>query len=158
MDGSDFNKLHQYWREQVSRYQIQTTGTKYRGIMILIKKNSGCYYENAVPINEDAALVDLVFPGGITVNTACVYGPSHKDDETFWDLVKNNLDLRNSEGEKMILGDYNVFSRETNNYLTDPHKKARIKINQWIYNADFCNVYEELHPGRSSYTWSKLAW
>ena len=37
MDGSDFNKLHQYWREQVSRYQIWTTGTKYRGIMILIK-------------------------------------------------------------------------------------------------------------------------
>jgi len=36
MDGSDFHKLCQYWREQISRYQIWTTGTKYRSIMILI--------------------------------------------------------------------------------------------------------------------------
>ena len=81
-----------------------------------------------VPINEDAVLLDIVFPGGITVNTACVYGPSHKDDEAFWDLVKRNLDLRNSNGGKMILGDYNVtlnFARDTNNYLTDPHKKKQ---------------------------------
>ena len=60
----------------------------------------------------------------------------------------------------MILGDYNVslnFSTDTNNYLTDPHKKARIKINQWIYNGEFVDAYEELHPGKSSYTWSKSA-
>ena len=106
-----------------------------------------------MPINEDAVLLDIVFPGGITVNTACVYGPSHKDDETFWDLVKSNLDLRNSNGGKMILGDYNVtlnFSRDTCNYLTEPHKKARIKINQWIHNTYFSDMYEELHPGKSS--------
>ena len=36
VDGSDFDKLHQYWREQVSKYQIWTTGSKYCGIMILI--------------------------------------------------------------------------------------------------------------------------
>ena len=139
MDGSDFHKLCQYWREQISRYHIWTTGTKYRGIMILVLKNSGCYFENAVPINND-----FVFPGGITVNSACFYGPSHKDDETFWELVKSRLDSRNSTGGKMILGDYNVslnFSRDTNNYLTDPHKKARIKINQWIYNGDFVDAF-----------------
>ena len=38
MDGSDYHKLCQYWREQISRYQIWTTGTKYFGIMILILK------------------------------------------------------------------------------------------------------------------------
>ena len=36
VDGSDFDKLHQYWREQVSKYHIWTTGTKYCGIMIII--------------------------------------------------------------------------------------------------------------------------
>ena len=99
--------------------------------------------------------LENVFPGGITVNSACVYGPSHRDDETFWELVKSRLDLRNSPGGKMILGDYNVslnFSRDTNNYLTDPHKKARIKINQWLYNGEFVDAYDELHPGKSSYT------
>ena len=66
-----------------------------------------------------------MFPSGTIVNTACVYGPSHKDDKAFWELVKSQLDLRNSLGGEMILGDYNVslnFSRDTSNYLTDPHK------------------------------------
>ena len=40
VDGSDFEKLHQYWREQVSKYHIWTSRSKYRGIMILIKKIS----------------------------------------------------------------------------------------------------------------------
>ena len=109
---------------------------------------------------EDVVLIDIVFPGGITVNTAAVYGPSHTDDLSFWDLVKGNLDLRTSNGGKMILGYYNVslnYARDTYNYLTDPHHNARKKINQWLYNAEFANVYEELHPSKSSYTWSKSA-
>ena len=60
----------------------------------------------------------------------------------------------------MILGDYNMtlnFARDTNNYLTDPHKKARIKINQWLYNGDFVDVFDELHPGKSFYTQTKCA-
>ena len=58
----------------------------------------------------------------------------------------------------MILGDYNVslnFSRDTSNYLTDPHKHSRIKINQWIFNGELVDAYDELHPGKSSYTWSR---
>ena len=58
MNGSDYNKLCQYWREQISRYQVWTTGTDYRGIMILILKNSGCYFQNAVPVNKNS----LTFP------------------------------------------------------------------------------------------------
>ena len=64
--------------------------------MILVKKNSGCYFENECRINNDAVLVDFVFPSGTIVNTACVYGPNHKDDKAFWELVKSQLDLRNS--------------------------------------------------------------
>merc|ERR1712002_59874 len=149
-----------YWREQISKYQVWHSGTKYRGVMILVKKNSGCTFSNEFSINEDALLVDFSFPGGKIVNAACVYGPSHKDDGDFWKLVKYHLDLRNSPDGKMILGDFNVtlnFARDTQNYLTDPHKKARIVINQWIFNGDLVDVFEELHPGRSSYTWSRSA-
>merc|ERR1712030_275109 len=117
-----------------------------RGIMILIKKNSGCTFSNEVLIHDDALLVDFSFPGGKTVNAACVYGPSHKDDEDFWKLVKYHLDLRNSLDGKMILGDFNV----TLNFARDTHKKARIIINQWIFDGDLVDVYEELHPGKSS--------
>ena len=45
---------------------------KYRGIMILVRKTSGCYWENVVKLNEDAVLLDIVFLDGITVNTAAV--------------------------------------------------------------------------------------
>merc|ERR1712208_146457 len=158
VNGSAYNSLCRLWREQISRYQVWYTGTDYRGIMILVKKNSGCYFENEYRINNDAVLVDFAFPGGTIVNAACVYGPSHKDDKDFWELVKTQLDLRNSPGGEMILGDYNVslnFSRDTCNYLTDPHKHLRIKINQWIFNGDLVDVFEELHPGKSPYTWSR---
>ena len=146
VDSSDFKDLYKYWREQISRYQVWHSGTKYRGIMILVKKNSGCAFQNDFSINEDALLVDFTFPGGKIVNAACVYGPSHKDDEDFWKLVKYHLDLRNSPEGRMILGDFNVtlnFARDTLNYLTDPHKKARIVINQWIFDGDLIDVYEE---------------
>ena len=160
VDSTAYKNLFQLWREQISRYQVWHSGTQYRGIMILVKKNIECYFKNEHRINNDAVLVDFAFPGGKIVNAACVYGPSHKDDKDFWNLVKSQLDLRNSPDGKMLLGDYNVslnFARDTLNYLTDPHKNARIVINQWIFNGDLVDVFEELHPGRSSYTWSRSA-
>ena len=39
MNGSDYNRLCRYWREQISRYQVWSTGRDYHGIMILILKN-----------------------------------------------------------------------------------------------------------------------
>ena len=84
--------------------------------MILVRKSSGCYWENIVKLNDDAVLLDFVMPDGLTINTAAVYGPSHADDTDFWNNVKSNLDLRSSNGGKMILGDYNVtlnFAHDT---------------------------------------------
>ena len=46
VNGSAYNSLCRLWREQISRYQVWYTGSDYRGIMILVKKNSGCYFEN----------------------------------------------------------------------------------------------------------------
>jgi len=160
VNSTAYMNLCKLWREQMSRYQVWYTGTEYRGIIIMVKKNSGCYFENEHRINDDTVLVDFAFPGGKIVNVACVYGPSHKDDKDFWELVKSQLDLRNSPDGKMFLGDFNVslnFARDTLNYLTEPHKKARITINQWIFNGDLVDVFEELHPGKSSYTWSRSA-
>ena len=59
MNGSDYNRLCRYWREQISRYQVWYTSSDYRGIMILILKNSGCYFENEQQINNNAVLVDF---------------------------------------------------------------------------------------------------
>ena len=83
VDGSDFEKFHQKCQEQVSRYHSWANVSKYRGIMILVRKNSGCYWENLVKLNDDAVLLDIVFPDGITVNTAAVYGPSNPYDSIF---------------------------------------------------------------------------
>ena len=101
-------------------------------------------------------IFDLALPGGILINTSALYGPNGDGDQ-YWKDVKTILDTRTGDG-KMILGDFNVtldFARDTSNYLTDPTKKCRKVINQWLYNHEFADVNEELHPGRSSYTWSK---
>ena len=98
VDSTAYMDLCRLWREQMSRYQVWYSGTQYRGLMIMVKKNSGCYFQNEFRINDDAVLVDLAFPGGKIVNAACVYGPSHKDDKDFLDLFKRNLDLRNNNG------------------------------------------------------------
>ena len=124
--------------------------------IILIKKASGATASNILCHDSDTMIFDLALPGGILINTAALYGPNGDDDQ-YWKDVKSILDTRTGDG-KMILGDFNVtlnFARDTSNYLTDPHKKCRKVINQWLYNLEFADVYEELHPGRSSYTWRK---
>ena len=73
--------------------------------MILIKKSCGCSWINLVKLNDDAVLVDFIMPGGIIINTAAVYGQSHKDDKDFWNNVKYNLDLRTNGDGRLILGD-----------------------------------------------------
>ena len=39
VNGSAYNSLCRLWREQISRYQVWYTGSDYRGIRILVKKN-----------------------------------------------------------------------------------------------------------------------
>ena len=46
VDSSAYKNLFQLWQEQISRYQVWDSGTQYLGIMILVKKNSGCTFEN----------------------------------------------------------------------------------------------------------------
>merc|ERR1712215_121105 len=126
------------------------------GYIILIKTAPGASASNIFCHDSDTIIFDLSLPGGIIINTAAVYGPNGDDDQ-YWKNGKTILDTRTGNG-KIILGDFNVtldFARDTSNYLNDPHQKFRKVINQWIYNREFADVYEELHPGRSSYIWSK---
>ena len=133
------------WRERVSQYEFYSSNSKYRGYIILIKKASGASASNIFCHDSDTIIFDLSLPGGILINTAAVYGPNGDDDQ-YWINVKTILDTRTGNG-KMILGDFNVtldFARDTSNYLTDPHKKCRKVINQWLYNHEFADVYNEL--------------
>ena len=99
--------------------------------------------------------MDLIMPDGIIINTLAVYGPSHEDDSKYWVKVCKSL-----EGDaRLILGDFNStldLDRDTMNYVTDPHSKVRPLLRQWLLNRDFIDVYDELHPGVSSYAWFKI--
>ena len=77
VDGPKFEMLHQQWRKQVSKDHVWANLTGYWGIMILVRKNIGCSWENLVKLNNDAVHLDFVMPDGLTINTAAVYGPSH---------------------------------------------------------------------------------
>ena len=119
---------------RVSQYEFYSSNSKYRGYIILIKKASGATASNILCHDSDTMIFDLALPGGILINTAALYGPNGDDDQ-YWSTVKSILDTRTGDG-KMILGDFNVtlnFARDTFNYLTDPHKKCRKVINQWLF-------------------------
>ena len=45
VDSTAYMNLCQLWREQISRYQVWHTGTKYRGIMILVKKKQWVLFQ-----------------------------------------------------------------------------------------------------------------
>ena len=57
---------------------------------------------------------------------------------------------------KMILGDYNVTLNhriDSRGYASDPHRKCRLAINQWIDNGIVCDTFHDFDPNKVGYTW-----
>ena len=57
---------------------------------------------------------------------------------------------------KMILGDYNVTLNhhiDSKGYASDPHRKCRLAINQWIDNGIVCDTFRDFHQNKVGYTW-----
>ena len=63
--------------------------------------------------------------------------------------------MNSNEDYKLILGDYNCTLNhrlDSRGYDTDPHKKCRQRINQWLENGTCCDTYRDFHPNKVGYT------
>ena len=106
-------------------------------------------------LDNSTAIMDLIMPDGLIINTLAVYYPSHEDDSKYWVKVRKALDEREWDA-RLILGDFNStldLDRDTMNYVSDPHSRVRPLLRQWLLNRDFLDVYDEFHPGEISFTW-----
>ena len=139
----------------MNKFHSWCTRSEKRGILILVKKSCGVNYDNIVELDNSTAIMDLIMPDGLIINTLAVYGPSHEDDSKYWVKVRKSLDEREGDAQ-LILGDFNStldLDRDTMNYVSDPHSKVRPLLRQWLLNRDFLDVYDEFHPGELSFTW-----
>ena len=111
----------------MKRYHSWCTKSDKHGVLILFKKCCGVTYDNKVELDNSTAIMDLIMPDGIIINTLAVYGPSHKDDVKYWVKVRKSLDEREGDA-RLILGDFNStldLDRDSMNYVGDPHSKVR---------------------------------
>ena len=92
--------LKNNWQQEMNKYHSWCTKSDKRGILILVKKSCGVTYDNIVELDNSTAIMDLIMPDGITINTLAVYGPSHEDDMKDWVKVRKSLDER--EGDSRL--------------------------------------------------------
>ena len=119
------------------------------------------YDENRVQVKDlkiiqNGQLISFRVKVNITwINFVSIYGPPEADNSDFFLTTKSTLD--NMEGDfGLICGDFNTTMNpdlDQYGYTTDPHKKCRATIQQWVDNGELCDVVRFFHPSSSLYSW-----
>ena len=137
-----------------SKYTIHGNPTKHRGILVFLRKSSGCTISN---INDHGSIDTLFFtitlPDNTTIDTLAIYAPS-KDTPEFWENAHNIIN-DGPNTNKIIIGDFNCtlnHQQDQIGYKTDPHSKSRKVINQLLEQEILIDSYRHLHPDKRSYT------
>ena len=86
--------------------------------------------------------------------TTTVYAPS-KDISSFWNDVYT-IHNQTPNPHKIIIGDFNCTldpQADTMGYKTDPHKKSRTVINNWLTNETLIDTFRYWNPDKKTYTY-----
>ena len=122
----------------------------------MIKRSGGCSVENYTELDStDTLAFNLVCPDNTVIHVIACYASSDKDNPVYWNAVYDYYMNCVSE-YKMILGDYNVTLNhrlDSRGYESDPHRKCRLTINQWLNNGICCDTFRDIHPNKVGYTW-----
>ena len=151
---SKLETLKKRHRTLFSKYTIHGNPSKYRGILVFLKKNNGCKITN---INShgsnDTLFFTLTFPDLTTLDTLVVYAPS-KDCPEFWEKANKIIHGGNST-HKLIIGDFNCTLNhilDQQGYKTDPHPKSRKIINQLLEEEILIDSFRHMKPDTKSFT------
>ena len=141
-------------RQLFSKYTLHGNPTADRGILVFLRKNSGCKITNSDNHgNNDTLFFTIILPDMSTIDTLAVYAPS-KDNPEFWEKAHTIIETGKST-HRIILGDFNCTLNHTmdqKGYRTDPHPKSRKIINQLLDHELFIDSYRHLNPDTRSYT------
>ena len=155
MDAKKLATLTKNNRQIISKYKIYGTPTLKRGILVLVKKTSGCILNNITThSNNDILTFDTITPDLNVIKTTAVYAPS-EDLPSFWDKV-NEINNSGTHDYKLIIGDCNVtlnHELDSYGYKGDPHPKSRNVINGWLHNETIIDTFRYFHNDTESYTY-----
>ena len=151
---SKLDTLKKRHRTLFSKYTVHGNLSKYRGILVLLKKNNGCKITNITNHgSNDTLFFTLTFPDLTALDTLVVYAPS-KDCPEFWEKANTIIHGGNSK-HKLIIGDFNCTLNhilDQQGYKTDPHPKSRKIINQLLEQEILIDSYRHLKPDTKSFT------
>ena len=92
LDQNKLASLIKNNRQIFSKYSIHGTPSLKRGILVLVKKSSGCKLINIKNSWEnDIMAFDIILPDMSIISTLAVYAPSHKDMPSFWEHVYHEI-------------------------------------------------------------------
>ena len=74
MGYSGLDVLKNNWQQEMKIYDSWCTRSEKRGILILVKKSCGIIFDNIVELDNSTAIMDLIMPDGLIINTLAVYG------------------------------------------------------------------------------------
>ena len=99
-------------RQLFSKYTLHGNPTADRGILVFLRKNSGCKITNSDNHgNNDTLFFTIILPDMSTIDTLAVYAPS-KDNPEFWEKAHTIIETGKST-HRIILGDFNCTLNHT---------------------------------------------
>ena len=113
LDSNKIATIRKRHRQMLSSYSILGYPSKKRGLIVFLKRSSGCTVSKLNNNNNpDTLLFELELPDTTKIDILAVYAPS-KDLPTFWD--ESHLLLNNSDNmHKILIGDYNCTINHQN--------------------------------------------
>ena len=155
VDEARINQIRQMHKVRMSGYDVVSNYSLLRGIVILIRKNSGFSATNINLLDlTDTIQFDLKSPDNTIYNMVCVYAPRSNDPKYWTELHRK---VYTSKGDlQIIIGDFNTTldpHLDKVNYMTDAHSKTRNVINSWIEDGQYVDAFRYLHPKKKAYSW-----
>ena len=97
VDKQGLDKLYKDHRPILCKYNVISNYAAKRGILVLIKKQTGITLGNVLDHDDKNILViSVMTSANVTIDIAAIYGPSDKDDPSFFQEVYNTLERRQS--------------------------------------------------------------
>ena len=116
--------------------------------------------DNLNVIHDGQLLSFRVKVNNTWINCVTIYGPPEGDNSDFSLKTKSTLD--SMEGDLgLICGDFNTTLNpvlDQYGYVTDPHKKSRSTIQQWVDNGELADAVRHFYPTSPLFSWRTKNW
>ena len=131
-----------------------------KGTITLINRKSQCKsVDFKIIVPGQLSHLDLLI-NGRPYRIIAVYGPSHKDDPTFFSESLFNETVVQHSTATIICGDFNAVQKrslDTLNYISNNRENSTKAINTGILEYILCDPFRTRFPKTLDYTWRKWA-